>query len=226
MCPSVANLVQLAFTPSQAKEIAAQGGWCDVDEEWAYASASTITVPTGAASRFQVGDRIKLTQTTVKYFYIVGVADTLLTVNGGTDYTVANAAITNIAYSRFERPFGFPGFFNYAPTCVGFSAQPTDSGYIFHVSGRECVLSVSQLTNGTSNHVDFTIPLPITAASNANTVWIAPIFCIDNSLVNATPGLALINTGASSVRLYSNFAGAGFTPHDGKRAIFTISYEI
>jgi hypothetical protein len=41
------------------------------------------------------GDKIKLTQTTVKYFYIVGVANTLLTVTGGSDYTVANAAITN-----------------------------------------------------------------------------------------------------------------------------------
>jgi hypothetical protein len=85
-------------------------GWLDPIETWTYASASTITVPSGAASKYSVGDKIKLTQTTVKYFYVTAVADTLLTVTGGSDYTVANAAITSNYYSH-SNPVGFPGGF-------------------------------------------------------------------------------------------------------------------
>lgn len=95
-------------------------GWIPVSGTWTYASASTITVPSGAASLYKIGDKIKLTQTTVKYFYVVTVADTLLTVSGGSDYTVANAAITSVYYSHTENPIGFPGYFNYIPTPTNF----------------------------------------------------------------------------------------------------------
>ncbi len=43
-------------------------GWQPANETWTYASATTITVPSGAASKYAKGDKIKLTQTTVKYF--------------------------------------------------------------------------------------------------------------------------------------------------------------
>ena len=89
-------------------------GWIPASESWSYASATTITVPSGAGSKYQKGDKIKLTQTTVKYFYIVGVADTVLTVTGGTDYTVADAAITANFYSKAENPQGFPDWFTVA----------------------------------------------------------------------------------------------------------------
>jgi hypothetical protein len=83
-------------------------GWISISDSWSYASASTITVPSGAASLYQIGDKIKITQTTDKFFYISAVADTVLTVNGAGLYTVANAAITSPCYSRVAQPFGFP----------------------------------------------------------------------------------------------------------------------
>jgi hypothetical protein len=87
-------------------------GWIPAEETWTYASADAptfvITVPSGAASRFSVGMKIKLTQTTVKYFIITAVADTTLTVYGGTDYTLANATITAPFYSMVRSPQGFP----------------------------------------------------------------------------------------------------------------------
>lgn len=60
-----------------------------------------------------VGNRIKLTQTTVKYFLVTAVGaysggKTIITVYGGTDYTLANAAITNPFFSIQKCPFGFP----------------------------------------------------------------------------------------------------------------------
>jgi len=93
-----------------------KSGWVEADETWAYASATTITVPSGAASKYQKGDKIKITNNSAtKYFYIVSVADTVLTVTGGGDYTVHDSAITNPFYSKIENPQGFPQYFNFTP---------------------------------------------------------------------------------------------------------------
>jgi len=88
------------------------GGWIEADETWTYASADdptfTITVPSGAASKYSAGMRIKLTNTAVKYFIITKVTDTVLTVYGGTDYNLVDAAITSPYYSCMKAPQGFP----------------------------------------------------------------------------------------------------------------------
>lgn len=94
-------------------------GWKGITETWTFASASTITVPTGAASRFQKGDYIKWTQTTVKYGVIVAVADTLLTIAVNTDYVVTNAAISAVYISRIANPLGFPDWFSGTPYLSG-----------------------------------------------------------------------------------------------------------
>ena len=107
-------------------KVAGVDGWVNSDETWTYASATTITVPAGATAKYQKGDKIKLTQTTVKYFYIVGVADTLLTVVGGTDYTIANAAISANYYSHASSPVGFPNYFN--QSSLTFDTDYIDNG--------------------------------------------------------------------------------------------------
>lgn len=91
-------------------------GWISAGETWTYASADdptyTLTVPTDLTGKYQAGQRVKLTQTTVKYFIITKVAysspNTTLTLYGGTDYDLADAAISLNFYSREKIPFGFP----------------------------------------------------------------------------------------------------------------------
>jgi hypothetical protein len=112
-------------------------GWQLANESWTYASATTITVPSGAASKYAVGDKIKLTQTTVKYFYIVTVADTLLTVTGGSDYTLVNAAISLNYYSHGSSPIGFPQYFNFTPTYVNLTVGAGTNTGRFSMQGRQ-----------------------------------------------------------------------------------------
>lgn len=118
-----------------------EDGWQRANETWTYASASTITVPSGAASRYQKGDRVKWTQTTVKYGVIVTVADTLLTIAVNTDYTVANAAITANYYSHQANPLGYPTWFTYTPNFNtgsfdnGSGGQPTISNARLRIDG-------------------------------------------------------------------------------------------
>ena len=113
-------------TPEQIKTYAQNGvipndGWIPVSDNWTYASATTINVPSGATGIYQKGDKLRLKQGgSYKYYYIITVADTLLTVSGGTDYTVANSTITDVYYSHIENPFGFPiNGFNWTPTIGG-----------------------------------------------------------------------------------------------------------
>lgn len=95
--------------------------WADPQETWIYASATTITVPSGAASRYQIGDKFKLTaNAVVLYGVIVGVADTLLTVAGNT---LTNHTFTANYYSRAANPFGFPSKFDYTAELFGSSGS-------------------------------------------------------------------------------------------------------
>lgn len=87
-------------------------GWMAANETWTYASSSTFTVSGDVTSKYQIGDKLKLTQTTVKYFRITAISysspNTTITVSGMVLYSLASATITNPFYSRIETPFGFP----------------------------------------------------------------------------------------------------------------------
>lgn len=94
-----------------------QAGWIDADETWTYASADdptyTFTIASfDATTKYSAGMRIKLTQTTEKYFIITKVVfddpGSTITIYGGTDYDLANAAITDPFYSLVKAPHGFP----------------------------------------------------------------------------------------------------------------------
>lgn len=103
---------------SAAIQLQLSDGWIPVNESetWTYASADpptfTFTISGDKTSKYSAGMRIKLTQTTVKYFIITAIAysapNTTVTVYGGTDYTLANAAITDPYYSTQKAPQGFP----------------------------------------------------------------------------------------------------------------------
>jgi hypothetical protein len=140
-------------------------GWTSVSDSWAYASASTITVPSGAANIYSVGDRIKWTQTTVRYGVIVTVADTLLTIAVNTNYVVATpTAISNIYYSHEVSPLGFPQWFACAATVdVGYmdngaGGQPTISECRYSIIGRTCTVHLRATgTKASTNNVVFII---------------------------------------------------------------------
>lgn len=145
-------------------------GWIPVSDTWAYASATTITVPAGALLKYTVGDKIKLTQTTAKYFYIVAVTDTLLTITAGTSYTLTNATIETPYFSHSMTPMGFPGYFTYTPTGVS-AANATLTGR-FTLKGNTCIVDLLAEFAGAITFT--TMPtIPITASANFKTGLVA-----------------------------------------------------
>ena len=144
-------------------------GWTAANESWAYASASTITVPSGAASKYQKGDRLRWKQGgAYKYGVIVTVADTLLTIAVNTDYTVADSAITDNYYSHQANPIGYPGWFAYTPTLTSNSAwtnAPTvGSNSSFCINGITLTVRIDFTFNANSGGSSWVLAtLPVNA---------------------------------------------------------------
>lgn len=176
----------MAETRLKTQQAISGDGWSPADETWTYASASTITVPSGAASKYAVGDRIKWTQTTVKYGVIVAVADTLLTIAVNTDYTVANAAISANFYSHQMSPIGYPHWFNYSPSVTWDGTPPSTATLVakYCVNGRACTTVVSQVNTsaGTSN-TSALVALPISGAVTGSVFTTA-----SSGTLSTTPG--------------------------------------
>jgi hypothetical protein len=165
-------------------------GWIAVSDSWSYASATTITVPSDATTKYSVGDKIKLVQSAAtKYFYVTAVSSTVLTVTGGSDYTVANSAISGIYYSKTETPQGFPQWFNWSPTWTNFTVGSASQTAKFTMHGKkvfghiDVVLSSSTMGSGPY----FT--LPVTSVSYAGTTTTQPIGL--GRLFDAAPATAL-----------------------------------
>lgn len=147
-------------------------GWTPTTDTLVYVSASSFKI-TGAdrTTIYTKGTRIKLTQTTVKYFVVTSSSfstDTTVNITGGTDYTLANAAITIPYYSYQVNPQGYPAYFNYTFTVTpesGSITTYTDTGIFSVVGGFAYVdQKISITNNGTgSGGVDATLPIQVAA---------------------------------------------------------------
>ena len=191
-------------------------GWIDANETWTYASASTITVPSGAASKYAVGDRIKWTQTTVKYGVIVAVADTLLTIAVNTDYVVANAAISANYYSHAESPLGYPDWFNFTPSWGGFTATVPSGGTVmkYAIKGRTCFFYLAPTTPGTSNATTLTFTVPVAPVSgNYLLGWFG---VTDNGVNPSTPGQLQCTAASATISAYKTFYQGAWTNSGNK----------
>lgn len=162
--------------------------WQKGSSTWTYASSTTFTVPQSDADLMAVGTKIWFTQTTSKYFYVVSKSGTTITVTGGSDYSVANAAITAPYFSNAETPVGFPDYFNYTPT---FANTTLGNGTVtgrFTMHGKT-VDGRALFTLGSTSAVSTgpTCTLPVTSTSTQYTTLLSHIgVCVINDAGVAT----------------------------------------
>lgn len=190
------------ITAANASSYFNGSGWTSSSETWTYFSASSFKISGDKTGKYKIGYKIKLTQTTDKYFVIATVTyaapDTTITVVLSTDYTVANAAITAPYFSLSENPLGWPCWFNWLPTITGFSVNPTGI-YRWNAQGRMMHLAIRQLSDGTSNSISFTLTAPVTTIFRTNMIWQDLCQVIDNSLLQPTAGFVFISNSSNSL---------------------------
>ena len=225
---------EIVLTPESGKSVRIKenwDGWIDPNETWTYASATTFTIPGDVTAKYVAGTKIKLTQTTAKYFYVVAKAysdpDTTITVAAGSSYSLANAAITNPLYSYAVNPQAFTQWFNWTPVHTGFSADPTNVVARFKIVGKTVFVMYRAGTAGTSNAATHQISLPVTAATITNAGWGgANNFAVDNSSLLTTASRWNIASAATVVVFYPQMDSTeDWVTSGGKRAAFEGFYE-
>jgi hypothetical protein len=226
---STAKLADEAVTAAKIKatDYVAIDGWTRVTDSWAFASSTTVTVPSDATTKYSVGDKIKFTQTSTKYFYITAVTSTVITLAGGTDFTVANAAISEIFYSKASSPHGFPQWFAWTPSWTGFSVNPTTTAR-FMLVGRKCTVVVRCTANGTSNATSLTITnAPVTSANvGTGMFWYAAGSGVDNGTAPTTPARVFIGNNTATIEANRDFSAANWTSSNGKAVSFALTYQV
>ena len=205
-----------------------EDGWTAIDETLTYASATSFTVATDLTARFQKGTKLKLTQTTDKYFYVTassyGAPNTTVTITGGTDYTLASAAITTPFYSYIDNPAGFPDWFNYTPTLAAGGSMTISLPVIdvgaFSIKGRTVYVFVrANFTLGGTPHFTVTATLPIECGwlhGNGNAA------VLDGSISES--GYSVITVGTPDVLSIRRTSGSNYTTGAGKAISVTVFY--
>lgn len=222
------DLVAIArsATSYKAKPVGSDGWVSDSGDTWTYVSATSFKISgVDRTALFQPGTKIKLTQTTTKYFVVVSSVfstDTTVTITGGSDYSLANAAISANYHSYVANPQGFPDWFNFAPATTGITGAGGKAR--FRVSGR--VVTLAFEITGTSNATTKTITLPITPANISGQQWVGHLTVQDNTATQTTPGEIVINPNNASASLYKNCAAGAWTGSGAWFAIGVCHYEI
>lgn len=205
-------------------------GWVPACEEWTVTGTNILTVPSDATLKYSIGDKIRLTQTaTTKYFYVIDVAPTALTLTGGDDYSVSVIfPITDFFFSKAVTPVGFPQHFYYLPTFTGFSVDPATPTVQWSLFGTLARLIVST-GEGTSNSTDFRVSLLVPVATTVN-----PLSCQaggfdgTNNSIFVGNILAIINPGVfpNDVLLLTGGGATTWTALGNKAANFNVCYNI
>lgn len=147
-------------------------GWVASTDTWVYASATSFTI--AGADRtaiFTPGTRIKLTQTTAKYFVVTSSSfstNTTVNITAGTSYTFANAAVTSPYYSYQVNPQGYPGWFTYTPSETWTNPPSSRTNFCkFSVNGRKCTMLWGTVgtANGSNSSSTIVLTVPIALAS-------------------------------------------------------------
>lgn len=120
------------------------GDWQEISEPFTYTTANTMTVENTNVDLnniFSIGDPIRLKQGAgFKYFYITNVTTNVITINGGSDYTLTNSAITDIARGLKPNATGFPFTFNFTANFqtpgINQLSGLTNENYKFWLQGR------------------------------------------------------------------------------------------
>lgn len=176
----VGATVEFVFEPTLFDALASFDGWTKTAESFTRTSGTTGTFPVDVTSWIGVGTKLKVTDTTTKYFYVTaasfGAGVTTITFTGGTDYTLAGNP-TVFWYSNQASPIGFPQWFAYTPTLSAGGSMTYTSTIVnrarFSITGRMLNYDVdfTGTTGGSANNsIIFTVPV---ARSYTNSYSIA-----------------------------------------------------
>lgn len=193
-------------------------GWTPAESTWTYASATTFTTPGDVTSKYRKGGKIRWKQGgAYKYAYILSATysdpSTTVTITGGSDYTMANSAITDNYVSYEVSPLEFPAYINWTPSysasgSMTYGSVTTDIAR-FTLNGGLCTAQIqSHGTVGGTPSFALRASLPITASNR---------YAINGGGIGFDNGTSLgcvcgnLNTASTTVLDVYKITGANWT---------------
>lgn len=202
--------VELYFEPGLLSTALSQDGWLEASETFTYVSATTMTAPVDLRSVLSKGDKLKLTNSTLKYFNVTDVTysapNSTVTVTGGSDYSLANAAISDVSYSHAQNPTGFPATFSYTPALTNIAG--TAVGEFSLEGGWMSGTVVVSVTGGGSGA--YSLAFPVNAVDVQYTV-IGGAGAVDVSPGGVAIGNVIVNNATTMRIAYSADTTAGYS---------------
>lgn len=165
-----ADSFNLAEVHSDGLWIPATDGWIPFNATLTYVSANSFSLVGDWTDRISKGDKIKVTDTTIKYFSVFSVVfsagTTTVSITAGIDNTLSGGAITLPFLSHDVSPAKFPGWFNWTPSYSASGAMTwtsvTTNTAKFRIERDACffMIDADGTTGGTaSNHLYATLPV-------------------------------------------------------------------
>lgn len=144
--------------------------------------ATTFTTTTDVSGIIGKNSKLKLTDTTTKYFMVYsavwnGTITTITTI-ASTDYALVGNP-SAIYYSNIEKPFAWPDIFNYTPTLVSLTGSITS--YTVNQAVWKCI--------GTNIKVDFSITITNNGTGSNGCAVSAPITGLSVGLGGGNEGV-------------------------------------
>lgn len=221
-----------AYVDNSISAAVESDGWITISDTLTYASASTFTISgVDRTTTYTKGTKLKLTQTTAKYFYVASSTfstNTTVTVVATEEYTLADAAITSPSYSYHDNPQGFPTGFTYKPTWTGGTNTP--AAQYFNISGGVCTIYFG-LDFVASNAAGLTCNAPI-ASFNNTSYWTGILSIYDNGSWQSAVGVYGVTANSTTINFgktistFGAWAFAGFTASGNKGIQGVVEYRI
>lgn len=165
-------------------------GWVNPEITPTYSSVSgqvgVITVPSDATTLFEVGDKIRFKQGGgYKYFYVTAVTSTSLSITGGSEYTLTNAAITDFWASKATSPVDWP----LASTIYLTVTEAATTNFDLNVSKMQIVTLTANRTFSVSNAKKgdaFVVAIKQGGSGSYTVTWWGSINWVDGSAPTLT----------------------------------------
>lgn len=136
----------------------------------------------------------------------------------GATPTVTQPAITDL--SDYTGPTDISGSIGF----TGFSADPTVRAAYYTKIGKQIIVHI-YLVAGTSNATTFTVTgMPVAAKTLVNDIQAGFAQTTDNGVTSTSFGLVAIASGSTTLTIYKDAAGGGWTASGTKAALIQISY--
>jgi len=200
-------------------------GWFVTTDTWTYASATTFTVTGDVRFRYPVGTALWCDQSGNKWFSVArnptySAPNTTVTVTGGSDYTLANAAIGSPRYSYAACPSNFPARFSHTPATVGWAATPTID-CDFTIVGRRLIYYFC--VDGTSNADTASLTLPVAASVAVRGALSATR---DSGIWSGAGTYCKVEAGSSTLKFYIEGLEAAWAVSDLKTVVGSVVIPI